>query len=244
MSVTIEDIRALQGDLTKTNGLLVEVRELLYEMIKHSNEAQERADQEWERIRQKQEKARQEREKARQDFDSEIRASRQEFDRQMTIAVAERKRMNKFQENLAHKLGTLVEDFVAPDMYRILHLVSDYPLEDISDVYVRQKRRLPHDKGQHLEIDAYVECDDLVLINETNETMKISYIDHFLNNQLARFKEFFPEYRDYKLWGCISSFRLEPSLVKYANRQGIITLALSDGLMQIQDAPDFKPKTF
>jgi len=233
MSVTIEDIRALRGDLTKTNGSLAEARELLYEMTKRSNERQEKANQEWGRIRQEREKHYQEQEKTRQDFD-----------RETAIAVAGRKRLNKFQENLAHKLGTLVEGFVAPDMYRILHLVSDCPLEDISEVYVRQKRRLPHDKGQHLEIDAYVECDDLVLINETNETMKISYIDHFLNNQLARFKEFFPEYRDYKLWGCISSFRLEPSLVKYANRQGIITLALSDGLMQIQDASDFKPKTF
>ncbi|MDM8520808.1 hypothetical protein QUF64_12230 [Anaerolineales bacterium HSG6] len=234
MTVTIEDIRALRGDLGNTNGSLAETRELLYELIKHSDHEREKSRQEWDRKM----------EESRQEFDRDMKESRQEFDRQLAIAVADRKRMNDFQEKLSHKLGTLVEDFVAPDMRRILHLVSGCPMEDIPDVYVRQRRRLPHDKGQNLEIDAYVECDDLVLINETKEIMTVDYIDHFVSNQLARFREFFPEYRDYKLWGCVSSFRMEPSLVKYANRQGIITLALSDGLMQIQDTPDFKPKVF
>ncbi|MDM8529085.1 hypothetical protein QUF58_12875 [Anaerolineales bacterium HSG24] len=252
MAVTIEDIRALRGDLGNTNGSLAEAREMLYELIQYSTQSKEEWKRELEESRQERDrerkKSRQEwdrkMEESRQEWQQEIKESRQEFDRQTAIAVADRKRMNNFQEKLAHKLGTLVEDFVAPDMHRILHLVSGCPLEDISEVYVRQKRRLPHDKGQNIEIDAYVECDDLVLINETKEVMSTRYIDHFLNNQLARFREFFPEYRDYKLWGCVSSFRMEPSLVTYANRQGIITLALSDGLMQIQDAPDFKPKTF
>ncbi|MDM8527660.1 hypothetical protein QUF58_05540 [Anaerolineales bacterium HSG24] len=234
MAVTIKDIRALRGELGDTNVSLADTRELLYELIKHSDQEREKSSQKFDR----------ELEKSRQKFDRDIKESRQEFDRVHFIAVADRKRMNDFQEKLSHKLGTLVEDFVAPDMRRILHLVSGCPMEDIPDVYVRQRRRLPHDKGQHLEIDAYVECDDLVLINETKESMTVDYIDHFIKNQLTRFREFFPEYREYKLWGCVSSFRMEASLVKYANRQGLITLALSDGLMQIQDTPDFKPKIF
>jgi DNA-binding transcriptional MerR regulator len=251
MTVTIEDIRALQGEVSNTNGSLAEARkmltkdirtlqsevsntndsladarELLYELVKYTVEAKE----EW---KQRVEESRQE---------SERKTA--EIDRQITVANADRKRMNDFQEKLSQKLGTLVEDFVAPDMRRIMHLVSGCPVEDISEVYVRQKRRLSHDKGQHLEVDAYVECGDLVLINETKENMTAEYIDGFIKKQLTRFREFFPEYKDYKLWGCVSSFRIESSLVKYANRQGLITLALSDGLMQTQDAPDFKPKTF
>ena len=245
MAITIEDIRALRGELDNTNVSLADTRELLYELIKHSDQEREKSRQEW-KLELKNSRQEFDRgiKESRQEWKLELKNSRQEFDRIHAIEVAERRRMNKFQEKLSHRLGTLVEDFVAPDMRRILHLISGCPMEDIPDEYVRQRRRLPHDKGQNLEIDAYVECDDLVLINETKENMTVDYIDHFANNQMARFREFFPEYRDYKLWGCVSSFRIEPSLVKYANKQGLITLALSDGLMQIQDAPDFKPKMF
>ncbi|MDM8520809.1 hypothetical protein QUF64_12235, partial [Anaerolineales bacterium HSG6] len=116
MTVTIEDIRALRGDLGNTNGSLAETRELLYELIKHSDHEREKSRQEWDRkMEESRQKFDRDMKESRQEFDRDMKESRQEFDRQLAIAVADRKRMNDFQEKLSHKLGTLVEDFVAPD---------------------------------------------------------------------------------------------------------------------------------
>ncbi len=160
-----------------------------------------------------------------------------------------RKEQEKFQAKrdkqmgeLSNKLGTLVEDFVIPNMEELFHeLVPSVDIDDIV-TYARVKR-VHRPTMQQLEIDAMAEGGNVVLVNETKSTMKVDYVDNFLG-VLAIFRRFFGEYQEFKVLGMISSLYIDPSIVKYAARQGLLVAALKPGLLQVMNETDFVPKEF
>ena len=72
---------------------------------------------------------------------------------------------------------------------------------------------------------------------------KSEHISHFLES-LKLAKTYFPEFANYQIIGAVSSFQIDSSLIKYASRQGLVVLALGDGLMTIQNKPGFQWKPF
>ncbi|MDM8520714.1 hypothetical protein QUF64_11735 [Anaerolineales bacterium HSG6] len=153
-------------------------------------------------------------------------------------------------KQLSRRLGTMVEDFVVPDMPRILCQLANLPDDEEITVNVRVKRPLRgNGKGQQngypqrVEFDAMAENKTHVLINETKSTLRAGDIGRFVE-RLQQVKIYFPEFNNYQIIGAVSSFNIDPSLVTHASRQGVVVLALGDGLMSIQNKPDFQWKPF
>ena len=144
---------------------------------------------------------------------------------------------------LSHRLGTLVEDLVAPSLPRILRELVSCPDEMEAVVSVRLRRRHPTQRGQHLEIDALVDCDNYVLFNETKSQLTPEKVKAFIA-KLATVREYFPEYQDCTILGGVSSLVVEASLIEYASRQGLLVLGTSEGLMERQNAPGFQWRAF
>jgi hypothetical protein len=166
--------------------------------------------------------------------------SRQELDRSV-------KQLNRDLGRLSNKMGTLVEDMVSPDMLRILRQIVNLPEERLGVINVRVQREF---KGDNLnghppvmEMDAIAQCGDYVLINETKATFRPEYVTDFLA-KLAMVRDYFPEFTGKQIYAAIASLRIEPSVAQQAQKQGLLVLSLAEGMLELQNPPDFVPKLF
>ena len=145
--------------------------------------------------------------------------------------------MNRRWGELANKMGTLVEDLVAPSLQRI---VRELLGQDVADLSVRRKRRLAD--GRTWEFDAIaVTTGEMVGLNSTKSTLRSADVDHFAK-EVAAFREFFPEYAAFPVVGILASLAVEESVLNYAERQGLVVLGVGDQLMEIKNRPGFTPK--
>lgn len=145
--------------------------------------------------------------------------------------------------NLSRRLGTIIEDFVAPDLPRILRTIVPCPENEDILVNMRVRRRHPTQKGRIIEIDALADCGQYVLCNETKSRLRSEHIQDFLE-KLTIVRDYFPEYQQHQIIGCVASLHVDQSLVNYAARQGLLVLALGEGLMGIRNKPEFQWRTF
>ncbi|MCC6136378.1 MAG: hypothetical protein IT491_13590 [Gammaproteobacteria bacterium] len=145
--------------------------------------------------------------------------------------------MNRRWGELANKMGTLVEDLVAPSLPRI---VQEMLGQEVADLSVRRKRRLQD--GRTWEFDGIVvTAGGQVGLNSTKSTLHSAGVDHFAK-EVAAFREFFPEYASYPVVGILASLSVEESVLNYAERCGLIVLGVGDELMEIKNCPGFSPK--
>ena len=144
--------------------------------------------------------------------------------------------MNRKWGEISNKLGTMVEDLVAPSLPRI---VEEKLRETVLDLMPRRKRRLAD--GRVREFDAVAVTASLVCLNSTKATLRSADVDRFVED-IAAFREFFPEYDDLPLVGILASLAVDDSVLSYAEQQGFFVLAVGDELMEIKNRPDFEPK--
>jgi hypothetical protein len=86
-------------------------------------------------------------------------------------------------------------------------------------------------------------CGNYALFNETKSQLTHEKVKAFLD-KLAIAREYFPEYQHHQIIGCVASLKIDTSLVRYANRQGLLVLAIGDELMGLQNEPDFSWRAF
>ncbi len=142
------------------------------------------------------------------------------------------KRSNKKWGEIANKMGTLVEDIVAPAIPRVA--TDLFGFEEIEDFMIRRSKTKPHDSSSRREFDVLAVCQNKVILNETKSTPRTSYIDDFIeflrNNE---FYEYFPEYKDKELIPIFSSLYLPSDVVARLSKHRIYAMAMSDSAMEI-----------
>lgn len=143
---------------------------------------------------------------------------------------------------LSNKMGTMAEDLVAPSVSRTLRTVVGCPDDAIEHVAVRVRQRHPETR-QMQEFDVIAACGDYTLINETKSSLSPEHITDFVD-LMDRAREFFPEYADRKFIGAIASLYVDPSVVRFGERQGLIVLGFGEDLMDVLNSSEFKPKEF
>jgi len=144
--------------------------------------------------------------------------------------------MNMQWGAMAKKMGTMTEDLVAPSIPRIVREEFGLELESFG---IRQRRRLPD--GRTKEYDAVGAAGDLVFVDSTKSTLDASDVKDFIEDILV-FRDFFPEYREKKLIGILATLRVEENVLKHAEKQGLLVLAVGDQLLEVKNTPGFKPK--
>jgi hypothetical protein len=140
--------------------------------------------------------------------------------------------MNRQWGDLANKMGTLVEDVVAPNIPRIAQ--TYFGCEDLDYFAVRvRKKSLKGDRHKR-EFDVIAACEGIFILNETKsspETRDIDKLAAFIeSNELF---DYFPEYEGCKVCPVFSSLYMGDSLVAYLTRKGIYALTLKDDTMDI-----------
>ncbi|GAB6072757.1 hypothetical protein JCM14244_11340 [Venenivibrio stagnispumantis] len=136
------------------------------------------------------------------------------------------KDMNKKWGELANKLGTIVEDIIAP---AVSPVIKQYFNCEVNDLQVNRKKK-DIKTGLKDEFDVIAVSDDCktVFLVEVKSTPKIDYINEFKDKKIDRFLTLFPEYREYKLIPIFASLRLEEDIVNYLTKQKIYAMAYKE----------------
>jgi len=157
------------------------------------------------------------------EFKEEMRAFKEE--------MREFKReMNKRWGELANKMGTLVEDIVAPNISGIAK--EYFGCKELDFFGIRIRKKNTKDASKVREFDVIAVCDDKVIINETKSNPKIEYINEFIN-VLKEIYDYFPEYKDKKIIPIFSSLYIPEDLVTYLTKNRIYAMAMKDDTMDL-----------
>lgn len=161
------------------------------------------------------------------EFKNEMRVFKDEMVRFRDESERDRKRMNKQWCELANRLGTLVEDIVAPNLPRVAAELFGCPMPDFFAVRVRRRF-----DGETREYDALLACARVVLVNETKSQLREGHLDDLLA-KLAELPRVCPEYADRRLVGILATLYPESGVVHRATAKGVLVMGMGDETMQV-----------
>jgi hypothetical protein len=127
-------------------------------------------------------------------------------------------RKNKEWSALAKKMGTIVEDLIAPALRPTLSKYFQ------CEVTMEGQRIFRRKNGEDYEIDAIAGCDDKIFMIEARSTPRVEDIKE-IKKKSERFFEFFPEHIGKDLIIIFGSIIFPENVIKYATKQGIYVLA-------------------
>ncbi len=171
-------------------------------------------------------------ENLKQQTDKQIESLKQHTDRQVETTKQQISAMNRQWGDLANKMGTVVEDIVAPNIPRIAK--EYFGCGQLDYIAIRVKKRNTVDKSKRREFDAIAVCDGVFILNETKsspETRDVEKFAAFVNS--SELFEYFPEYRGYKIYPIFSSLYLDESFITYLSTKGIYALTMNSDTMEI-----------
>jgi len=141
------------------------------------------------------------------DFKDEMKTFREEM-------KEETKKKNKDWSNLAKKMGTLVEDLVAPAIRPVLSKYFN------CDVTMEGQRMFRRKSGVDYEVDAIAAGDDAVFMIEVKSTPRVKDIDG-IDEKANKFFEFFPEYKSKELIKIFGGISFPENVMQYATKRNV-----------------------
>ena len=147
-------------------------------------------------------------------------------------AEHERREMNKRWGNLANKMGTLVEDIIAPSIRRLAREV--FGCGDQRYFGTRVSVNRSDDPSREREFDALYVGARAVLLNETKSSPRTEPVQAFVQFlESGEFALYFPQYRELPIKPAFSSLSIPPDMVTYLTRRGIYAIAMGEEAMQV-----------
>ncbi|MEQ1745288.1 MAG: hypothetical protein ABMA02_07680 [Saprospiraceae bacterium] len=174
------------------------------------------------------------------DFKDEMKDFKDEMKDFKDEMRQDRRDMNKQWGELANKMGTLVEDIIAP---AIRPAIEKYFKEEVTyrAVNVRKKDTALNLRG---EFDIVATTPSAVFLVETKSSPKATHLQEFQNDVIPRFRQLFPEYKNLKMVPVLASLRFEGSFLPLATEAGIYLLAYREwDYMDLLNFDALQPKT-
>jgi hypothetical protein len=117
-------------------------------------------------------------------------------------------------------MGRFVEYILSPGIPTAFQL-RGIPIHGTSQ---RVKRNLQQER---IEVDILGVNEDCVLAVEAKSTLSVDDVKHFIE-QLKKFKMFFPEYKDKKIYGAVAGIEIIDKADVFSYRQGLFVLGQSE----------------
>ena len=161
-----------------------------------------------------------------------------ETDRQQQKTDKQLKELGKQIGGLGAKFGSFTEGLALPSMETILR--QRFGMEVISPSV-----RVSKD-GQHLEIDvlAYTngELNTAYIVEVKSHAREESITQ--LKSILQRFRSFFPEHKDKKLYGILASVDLSNELREKILQEGFYVARIHDQVFELDIPDNFQPRPY
>jgi hypothetical protein len=134
---------------------------------------------------------------------------------------------------IAQKMGSFVEDIVAPNIPRLRREVFHLG-EAENEIFSGPRLRIRHpkDKSKMREFDYTYATDKGWIVVESKNDPKLKDVDGF-REILAEAKEYFPLYAALPLYPIFASLYLPDHVIKYCTRHGIFALGMGPETMLI-----------
>lgn len=95
--------------------------------------------------------------------------------------------------------------------------------------------------GDTLEIDVLVTDQDAVLVVEVKSSLGVEDVKDLMAD-LHRFRQFFPEYAEKRLYGTVAGIEIEEGADQYAHKHGLFVLGQQGETVGILNSSDFEPR--
>lgn len=186
----------------------------------------------------------------RENFKDEMRGFREEMQQDRDTSKNEMKefkeemrrdRAKAFKQwgEITNKMGTLAEDFVAPNVREVAQRYFGCEEGNEEDFMVRRFKRKPKARNKRREFDVIAVYDNKVILVEVKSTPRIQYIDDFAAT-LREVYEYFPEYKDKKIIPVFASLYLPDDVVAYLTKKNIFAMAIRDDMMDLMNFEEIK----
>jgi hypothetical protein len=162
---------------------------------------------------------------------AELTTAQKETDRQL-------KELGKQIGGLGAKFGSFTEGLALPSMEKILR--QRFGMEVVSPS-VRVSK-----EGRHVEIDvlAYSNGDlNTAYVVEVKSHAREESIAQ-LKNILQRFRSFFPEHRDKRLYGILAAVDMSPELRQKTLQEGFYVARIHDEVFELDTPESFQPLSY
>ncbi len=164
------------------------------------------------------------------EFKGEMREFKDEMREFKDEMREDRKKIYKKWGEIANKMGTVVEDIVAPNIPSVVK--QYFHCKDMEFFGLRVTKRDLKNKANSREFDIIAVFDDKLLINETKTTPRIDYIDAF-KETLSEIYDYFPEYSGKKIIPIFSSLYIPDKVAMYLTKMKIYAMAMKDDSMEL-----------
>jgi hypothetical protein len=175
----------------------------------------------------------------------EVSQQQKETDRQLKETDRQQKKTDKQLKELGQqigglgaKFGSFTEGLALPSMEKILR-------QRFGMKVVSPSVRASED-GQHLEIDvlAYTngELNTAYIVEVKSHAREESITQ--LKSILQRFRRFFPEHKDKKLYGILAAVDLSPELREKILQEGFYVARIHDQVFELDIPDNFQPQTY
>ena len=163
----------------------------------------------------------------------EIRKSQRKTDEQMRETD---RRLQKAEDLFTTQWGKLMESLVSGDLVRLL---------DGRGIRVQRlaQRTLERRGGESYEVDILAVNGEEIVVVEVKTTLRPEDVRRF-RSKLGRFKEWWSEYRDRKVYGAMAFLQAADGVALHAERQGFFVIRATGDSASIVNAEDFEPRVF
>ncbi|MBF0258198.1 MAG: hypothetical protein HQK62_05055 [Desulfamplus sp.] len=141
-----------------------------------------------------------------------------------------KKELNKQWGDLANKMGTIVEDIVAPNIAGIAR--QYFQVEEFAFFAIRVKCQSTINHKVVREFDVIAVSNEFFFINETKSTVKMSYVNDFID-ALKNIYEYFPQNREKKLIPIFSALHIPYDIQNYLTKHNIYAMSMKDDTMDL-----------
>lgn len=171
--------------------------------------------------------------KEMKDFKDEMKDFKDEM-------IQDRRNMNKQWGDLANKMGTLVEDIIAPAVRPVL---EKYFREEVMYLAVNVRKK-DTAKGIQGEFDIIASTRTCVFLVETKTSPNSTHLQDFHKKTIPRFRQLFPEFANLTLIPVLAGLRFEDSFLPLATRAGVYLLAYREwDYMDLLNFDALQPKS-
>ncbi len=142
------------------------------------------------------------------------------------------KELNKKWGDLANKLGTVVEDIVAPALSDVIKKYFD--CENPIAIAQRIVKRKPSDLSKVREFDVIVDCGDVVILNETKSNPTQKNAQRFVEFvRSGEFFEYFPEHAGKKIVPIFSTLNMPENVKRYLSKNNVYAMGMKGEYMDL-----------
>jgi hypothetical protein len=162
-------------------------------------------------------------------FKGKVDQSLARTDRAIEELRADRKQRDTQWGHLTRRLGTMVEDIVAPNIPRIAR--ERFGWSEILFFSARVEAMNRRDKAIR-EFDIIAVESKQIIVNKTKSKPTTEYVNDLIA-VLGEIWDYFPEHKGKTVTPIFSSLGLPENLVKYLTRHRIYAMAMGDGTMSL-----------